>query len=126
MVVTIAMVIGNKGLSRRRKADLVSFRRCIRTLPSLTHFVALNPNQTPAGQSVHNLSRTKTGHQNAIATKSYVEMGRLSNKQKAEFVGNIFRIQSFCGGHGEILPKTSFIQEVMICQKCCFSDGLSF
>jgi hypothetical protein len=29
----------------------------------------------------------------------------MSNQQKAEFVDVIFGIQSFWGGHGEILPK---------------------
>jgi hypothetical protein len=31
----------------------------------------------------------------------------MSNQQKAEFVNDIFRIQSFWGDHGEILPKIS-------------------
>jgi hypothetical protein len=53
-------------------------------------------------------------------------MSRMSNHQKAESVSNIFRMRSFWGGHGKILPKTCFLQVGMICQKCCFSDRLSF
>jgi hypothetical protein len=53
-------------------------------------------------------------------------MGRMSNQKKAEFLDNIFCIQSFWAGYGEISAKTYFIQEGMICQKCCFSDRSSF
>jgi hypothetical protein len=104
-------------LNRHRKADLVSFRSCIQTLASLTHFVAQKPDQTPAVQSVHNLSRTEAGIQIALASKPYVKTGRVSNQQKAEFGGDIFSIQSFWEGHGEISPKTCYIQEGMICQE---------
>jgi hypothetical protein len=34
-------------LSRRRKADLVSFSICIQTLARLTHLVAEKPDQAP-------------------------------------------------------------------------------
>jgi hypothetical protein len=115
MVVTIATVIKNVRLSRRQKADLVSFRRCIHTLGRLTHFVALKPDQTPSVQSIHNLSRTKAGFQNVVTTKTYVKTGCMSTQQKAEFIGNIFCIRSFLGGHGEILPKSWFIPEGAIC-----------
>jgi hypothetical protein len=47
MAVTIATAIKNMGLSRRQKADLVIFKSCIQTLASLTHFVALKPDQAP-------------------------------------------------------------------------------
>jgi hypothetical protein len=63
----------NVCLSGHRKADLIYFRSCIRTLASLTHFVAQKPNRTLAVQSVHNLSRTEIGVQNSVATKSYVK-----------------------------------------------------
>jgi hypothetical protein len=53
-------------------------------------------------------------------------MSRMSNQKKAEFAGDIFHIQSFWGGHYEILSKTCFIQEGIICQKYCFSDQVSF
>jgi hypothetical protein len=33
-------------------------------------------------------------------------MGRMSNQQEAVFINDIFRIQSFWGGHGEISPKS--------------------
>jgi hypothetical protein len=85
-------------LSRRRKSDLESFRICIQTLASLTHLVAQKPDQKPAVQYVHNLSRTEIEIQSTVATKPYVKMSRMSNQQKAEFVGDIFRIQSFWGG----------------------------
>jgi hypothetical protein len=51
MVVTIAAVIKNVCFSRRRKADLVSFRSCIETLGCLTHLVAQKPNQAPVYQA---------------------------------------------------------------------------
>jgi hypothetical protein len=45
-------------------------------------------------------------------------MSHMDNQRKAEFVGDIFHIRSFWGGHGEILLKTCFIQGGTICQKC--------
>jgi hypothetical protein len=95
MAVTIATVIKNVCVSRRRKADLESSRISIQTLVSLTHLMVQKPDQTPAVQSVHNLSRTETEFQSTVTTKRYVEMCRMSNQQKAEFVGDIFCIQSF-------------------------------
>jgi hypothetical protein len=92
MAVTVATVIKNMCLSRRWKADLISFRSYIRTLASLTHLSAQKTDRTPAVQSVHNVSRTEEGLQNAITTKPYVEMSRMSNQQKAECVSNIFHI----------------------------------
>jgi hypothetical protein len=124
--ITVATVIKNVCLSRCRKADSISYRRCIRTLASFTHFVALKPNRTNAIQSVFSLSRTGAVPQNAVPNKPYAEMSRMSNQQKAEFISDIFHMRSFWGGHGEISPKTCFIQVGMICQKCCFSDRLSF
>jgi hypothetical protein len=73
---------------------------------SLTHLVAQKPDQTPAVQSVHNLSRIETELQHDVATKPYVEMGRMSNQQKADFVCHVFHMRSFRGGYGKILPKT--------------------
>jgi hypothetical protein len=61
--------------------------------------------------------RTEAELQNAVTTKPYVEMSCMSNQPKAEFVGDIFHMQSCWGGHGEISPKTYFIQVGMICQK---------
>jgi hypothetical protein len=92
MVVTVVTVIGNACLSRHRKADLEFFRSVIQTLATLTHLVAQKPDQTPAVQSVHNLSRSEAGLQNTIATKPYGKTGHMSNQQKSEFIGNIFRI----------------------------------
>jgi hypothetical protein len=82
-------------LSRRQKADLEFFEICIQTVVSLTHLVAQNHDQTPAVQSVHNPSRTESEIQQAVATKLYVETGHMSNQQKAQFIGDIFPIQSF-------------------------------
>jgi hypothetical protein len=118
MAITVAMIIKNVCLSRRRKADLESSRIDIHTLASLTHLVAQKPDQTSAVQSVHNLSRTEIDIQSTVATKPYVATSHMSNQQKAEFVGNVFHIQSFWGGHGKILSKPYFIQEGMICQNC--------
>jgi hypothetical protein len=36
-------------------------------------------------------------------------MSHMSNQRKAEFVGDIFCMRSFWGGHGKILPITYFI-----------------
>jgi hypothetical protein len=106
MAITVATVIENMCLSSRRKADVVIFGSCIPTLASLTHFVAQKPDQTPAVQSVHNLSRIEAGFQNTVAAKPYAEMGRMSNQQKAELIGDIVHIQSSWGDHGKISPKT--------------------
>jgi hypothetical protein len=54
---------------------------------------------------------------NPVTIKPCIRIGRMSNQKKAEFVGDIFCIQSFWGGHDKILPKTYFIQKGMICQK---------
>jgi hypothetical protein len=113
-------------LNRRRKGDSISFRSCIRTLASITHFVAQKPDRTNAIRSVLNVFRTEAEIRNAVTTQPYVEMSRMSNQRKAEFVGNIFCMQSFWGGHDEISPKICFIQVGMICKKSCFSDRLSF
>jgi hypothetical protein len=77
-------------------------------------------------QSVLNVFRTEAEIQNAVTTKPYVEMSHMSNQRKDEFVGDIFHMRSCWGGHGEILPKTCFIQVGMICQKSSFHDWLSF
>jgi hypothetical protein len=123
---TVATVVRNVCSSRRQKADSIYYRSCIRTLASFTHFVALKPDRTNGIQSVLSLPRTGAVLQNAVTTKLYAEMSRISNQRKAEFVSDIFRMQSLWGGHGKISPKTCFIQVGMIYQKCCFSDRLSF
>jgi hypothetical protein len=92
MVVTVATFARNVCVSRRRKADSISFRSCIWTLASLTHLLAQKPNRTTAIQSVLNVSRIKAGLQNAVTTESYIEMSHMSNQRKAEFIGNIFRM----------------------------------
>jgi hypothetical protein len=95
MAVTVATVIGNMCFSRRQKADLISFRSCIQTLASLTHFVAQKPDRTPTFQSVQNVSRTEAGVHNAVTTKPYVEVSHMSNQQEAEFINDIFCMRSF-------------------------------
>jgi hypothetical protein len=50
------------------------------------------PDQMPVVQSVHSLSRTETEIQSTVATKPYVKTSGISNQQKAEFVGDVFRI----------------------------------
>ena len=79
-------------LSRRQKADLVSFRSCIQTLATLTYHGAQKPDRTPAFQSVYSLSRTDAEIQNAVMTKPYVKTGHMSNQKKSEFVGDMFHI----------------------------------
>jgi hypothetical protein len=126
MAISVATVIRNVCLSRRPKADSIFFISCIRALACLTHLVAQKPDRTTAIQSVHNMSRTKAGLQNAVTTELYIKMSHMSNQRKAEFVGDLFCMQSFWGGHGEIWPRTCFIQEGMIRQKCYFSIRSSF
>jgi hypothetical protein len=77
-------------------------------------------------RSILNVFRTRAGLQNAVTTEPYAKMSHMSNQRKAEFVGDIFCMRSFWGGHGDISPRTYFIQEGMICQKYCFSDRSSF
>jgi hypothetical protein len=72
------------------------------------------------------MSRTKAGFQNAVTNELYIKMSRMSNQWKEEFVGDIFHMRSFWGGHDKISPRTCFIQEGMICQKCYFSVQSSF
>jgi hypothetical protein len=86
------MVIRNVSLSRRRKADSIYFRSCIRTLASLTHLVAQKSGRTATIQSVHNVFRTRVRHQNAVTTEPYAETSCMSNQQKAEFIGDLFRM----------------------------------
>jgi hypothetical protein len=82
-------------LSRRRNADSISFRSCIRTLASLTLRMAQKPDQTTAIQSIHNMSRTKAELQNAVMTEPYIDISHVSDQWKAEFIGDIFRMRSF-------------------------------
>jgi hypothetical protein len=95
VAVTVATVIRNMCLSKRRKADLESPRICIQTLASLTHLVAQKPDQTLAVQSIHNLSRTETEIQSIVATKPYIKTSLMSNQQKDEFVDDVFHIRCF-------------------------------
>jgi hypothetical protein len=95
MPITVATVIRNVCLSRHRKDDLISFRSCIWTVASLSHLVAQKPDRATAIQPVHNVSKTKAGLQNSITTEPYIEMSHMSNQWKAEFVGDIFHMQSF-------------------------------
>jgi hypothetical protein len=92
MAVTIATVIGNMCLSRHWKADLDSSISGTQTLATLTHLVAQKLDGTPAVQTVHNVSRTEAGLQNAVTTKPYVEMSCMNNQQKSEFVGDVFHM----------------------------------
>jgi hypothetical protein len=71
--------------------------------------MAQKPDRATTVQSVHNVSRTKAGIQNAVTTEPYIKMSHMSNQRKAEFVGDIFLMRSFSGGHGKSLPKTYFI-----------------
>jgi hypothetical protein len=50
----------------------------------------------------------------------------MSNQQKSELVNDIFRIQCFWGGHGEILQKTKFIQEGAICPEMLIQQPVEF
>jgi hypothetical protein len=74
--------------------------------------MAQKPYGTVTIQSVHNVSRTNAGLQNAVTTEPYIEMSHMSNQRKSEFIGDIFHMRSFWGDHGEILPRTCFIQKV--------------
>jgi hypothetical protein len=112
--ITVATIIRNMCLSRRQKDDSISLRSCIRTLASITHFVAQKADRTNAIRSVLNVFRTEAELQNAVTTKPYVERGRMSNQKKADFIGDIFCMRSCWGGHGEISLKTCFIQVGMI------------
>jgi hypothetical protein len=64
----------------------------MRTLASLTHHMAQKSDRATAVQSVHNVSRTKAGLQNAVTTEPYIKMSHMSNQQKDEFVGDIFHM----------------------------------
>jgi hypothetical protein len=50
----------------------------------------------------------------------------MSNQKKAEFVKDIFHIQSFWGSHGEISPKTWFIQEGLVCPDILIQQPIEF
>jgi hypothetical protein len=101
-------------LSRRWKADSISFGSCIRTLASLTYHMAQKPDRTTAIQAVNYMSRTKAGLQNAVTTEPYIKMSHMSNQRKAEFVGDIFHMRSFWGGHGENFAKSLFYAGKMV------------
>jgi hypothetical protein len=95
MVVTVATVIKNVCLSRRRKDDLDSSRIDIQTLANLTHLTPLNLRIPFLHQSIQNQFSTVTGLQKSIATKPYAEMSYISNQKKVEFVGDVFHIRNF-------------------------------
>jgi hypothetical protein len=123
MAVTIATVIGNVCLSRCRKDDLEFFRSGIQTLATLTHHGAQKPDWTPAFQFVYSLWITDAEIQNAITTKPHVKMNRMTHQQKAKFVGDIFYMRCFCGGHGEILPRTVLYRKVWSARKAVLPTG---
>jgi hypothetical protein len=62
-----------------------------------------------------NLSKTvqhrNLPSKNPVTIKLCIGIGCMSNQRKAEFVNGNFGIQSFCGGHGKILPKSRFVPE---------------
>jgi hypothetical protein len=60
MAIPVATVIRNVCLSRHQKTDLESSGIGIQTLASLKHLVVQKPDQLPAVQSVHKMSRTET------------------------------------------------------------------
>jgi hypothetical protein len=88
--------------------------------------LAQKPNQAPVYQSVQNLSNTESWLQKFTAIKPYVKIGRMSNRQKAEFINDNFCIQNFWGGHGKILSKTWFIQEGQACPEILSQQPVEF
>jgi hypothetical protein len=60
LAVTVAAVIENVYLSRRQKAELVTYSFCIQTPACFALFVAQKPDQTLVSQSVQNLPGTGT------------------------------------------------------------------
>jgi hypothetical protein len=105
---------------------IVTFRTGIQTPASFTHLLAQKPSQAP----VYPVCPESVQHWNlnwkSVATKLYVKTGRMSNQQKAEFVVNIFCIQSVWGSHGEVSPKTWFIQEGAICSEMLIQQLVEF
>jgi hypothetical protein len=103
----------NVCLSRHRKADLVSFRCCIQTLASLTLLVPQKPEQTSVYPGCPGYGRwCAQGLQKSVAIKPYVKTSHMSNQRKVEFVGDIFRLWSFWGGHGKISEKPILYRKV--------------
>jgi hypothetical protein len=63
----------------------------------------------------------------SVATKSCVEIGRMSNQRKAVFVNGVFYIQSFWGGHGEISPRSGLMPKGTVCPDFSqFSNSADF
>jgi hypothetical protein len=105
MALTVAAVAKNVCMSRRWKADHVGFRTHVQTLACFVPLVALKADWSPVcpvcpEYDQHCYLNSK------VCSDQCVRTGHISNQQKAEFIKGIFCIQSFWGGHGEILQKT--------------------
>jgi hypothetical protein len=121
MVVTIATDIKNLCLSRHQKAELVIFRTNIQTLASFTHLVDQTPDQAQYIQAVQNLPITEIWLQNAVVTKLYVEIGRMSNQQKAEFIDDILIYSKSMEEHLQIVLQQLWEHQLYVkFSKCEF------
>jgi hypothetical protein len=77
-------------------------------------------------QSGQNLSNIESWLKKFIAIKPYVKTGRMSNRQKAEFISDNFRVQSIWGAHGIFLPKIWFIQEGQVYPEILIQQQVEF
>jgi hypothetical protein len=75
---------------------------------------------------VQNLFSTLSSHQNPIAIKPCIWMGRMSNRRKAKFINGIFCIQSFWRGHGKILPNSWLLLKGIVCPGFYFIRPIEF
>jgi hypothetical protein len=99
------MVSGNVCMSRRWKAEQVTYGSHVQTPARFMHLVLLKPNHLLVWPVCPEVFSTLSCLQKSIAIKPCIGIDRISNQWKDELVNGNFGIQSFLRGHGEILSK---------------------
>jgi hypothetical protein len=108
MTVTIAMVMKIICMSRRWKANKVSYRIGNQTSPCFTYLGPLNLRFHPYVHSVQKVQHRDLSLK-ACTVEPCIRWDYVSNQRKAELVSNNFGIQSFQGCHGKISPRDQFM-----------------
>jgi hypothetical protein len=114
-VITIVVVTEIMCLSRRWRARQVSYRIRNQVSSRSTRFGPLKAGISFQSPSCPKQFSTLFCLQKSVATKPYVEIGRMSNQRKAELIHGVFRIQSFWRGHDEFSPRSGLVPKGTIC-----------
>jgi hypothetical protein len=105
LAITVAVGVRNVCLSSHWKAKLGIFRSCIWISASFTHLETQKPDQAPVYPCCPEPDQCGNLTSKFMGIKPYADTGRMSNRQKAEFVSDIFCIQSFWEGYDNFFSK---------------------